>query len=213
MAADRQAAGLPEPGPLPAQRNGYITFGCLNDFAKINNGVLSLWASVLRVIDESRLILLAPLGSVRQRTLDKFAAHGVQPDRVEFISRQPRAKYLAEFQRIDVSLDTLPYNGHTTSLDSIWMGVPVLTRVGSTVVGRAGFSQLSNLGLSDWVADDDEQFVGIASARSADILRLAVLRETLRDIMSSSPLMDRPRFARNMDTAYRRMWQTSCQAR
>jgi predicted O-linked N-acetylglucosamine transferase (SPINDLY family) len=111
------------------------------------------------------------------------------------------------YHRIDVSLDTLPYNGHTTSLDSLWMGVPVVTRVGRTVVGRAGHSQLSNLGLPELVAWSDDQFVSIASELAGDRTRLAQLRATLRSRMERSPLMDAARFARNVETAFSLMWR------
>ena len=107
-------------------------------------------------------------------------------------------------------LDTLPYNGHTTSLDSYWMGVPVVTRVGRTVVGRAGYSQLTNLGFSELVAWSDEEFVSLAARLAADRLRLTHLRSTLRERMERSPLMDAARFARNIESAYREMWRRWC---
>ena len=114
------------------------------------------------------------------------------------------------YQRIDVGLDTFPYNGHTTSLDSFWMGVPVITLVGQTVVGRAGLSQLSNLGLQELIAQTPEQYVSIAAALAGDLPRLSQLRATLRERMQGSPLMDARRFARNIEAAYREMWRRWC---
>jgi predicted O-linked N-acetylglucosamine transferase (SPINDLY family) len=200
----------PEPGALPALNNGYVTFGSLNSFSKINDGLLDLWCRVLQAVDGSRLMLLAPAGAARRRTLTKLAEQGIGADRVEFVPKQPRRKYLAEYQRIDIGLDTLPYNGHTTSLDSTWMGVPVVTRIGRTVVGRAGWSLLSNLGLSELAARNDEQFVRLAAELANDLARLSELRRMLRPRMMESPLMDAKRFAVNVEAAYRRMWQEWC---
>jgi protein O-GlcNAc transferase len=195
---------------LPALNNGYVTFGSLNNFCKVNDTTLKLWAGVLKAVDRSRLVLLADEGSHRQRTLDVFEQHGIERERVTFFARHPRQQYLALYHGIDLGLDTLPYNGHTTSLDAYWMGVPVVTLVGQTVVGRAGLSQLTNLGLRDLVTETPEQYVTVASELARDLERLSRLRQTLRSTMESSPLMDAPRFARGMEQAYRTMWQRWC---
>jgi protein O-GlcNAc transferase len=175
--------------------------------------VLALWATVLRQVETSRLILLAPLGSHRARTLERLRQEGVDPARVEFVALQPREKYLQTYHRIDLGLDTFPYNGHTTSLDSLWMGVPVVTFVGGRAVGRAGWCQLSNLGLGELAGRTPEEFVRIAAELANDLPRLADLRSTLRRRMEQSPLMDAPRFARNVEAAYRQMWQAWCQGK
>jgi predicted O-linked N-acetylglucosamine transferase (SPINDLY family) len=193
-------------GPLPASTNGYITFGCLNNFCKVTQPTLALWAEILAAAANSRLILLAAHGGHRTRVQEYFRDRGIDPGRIEFVEFQPRRRYLEVYHRIDIGLDTLPYNGHTTSLDSFWMGVPVVTRIGSTVVGRAGWSQLCNLDLKELAADSDEQFVKIAVEWAADLPRLSELRKDLRPRMKRSPLMDAPRFARNMEAAYREMW-------
>jgi len=199
-------SNVPEPGPLPATHHGFVTFGCLNNFAKVNAGVLELWSRVLREVKGSRLLLLAPPGDTRRRVLAQFAPMGVDASRVDFVPHQTRSAYLAEFQRIDITLDTLPYNGHATSLDSLWMGVPVITRVGRTVVGRAGWSQLSNLKLTELAARSEDEFVQIARDLAADLPRLAELRTTLRQRMLQSPLTDAARFTANVETAYRDIW-------
>lgn len=193
--------------PLPALTNGAITFGCLNNFCKVNPTVLSLWARVLRTVDNSRLRLLAPKGSARQRVLEILSQHDISPERIIFIDRQPLSDYLRLYHQIDICLDTLPYNGHTTSLDSLWMGVPVVTLVGQTVAGRGGLSQLTNLGLTDLIAETPDQFVKITAEFSDDLPRLNHLRASLRERMQSSPLMNAPRFARNIENAFRQMWQ------
>jgi predicted O-linked N-acetylglucosamine transferase (SPINDLY family) len=194
------------PNGLPALQTNSITFGCLNNFCKINDAVLELWAKTLTAVAQSRLLLLAPPGSARQRVLEKLSHCGIEPDRVEFVNFTERTKYLELYHRIDVGLDTFPYNGHTTTLDSLWMGVPVVTLVGNTAVGRAGLSQLSNLKLTELAADTPESFVQIAAELASDLPRLTNLRTTLRQRMSTSPLMDAPRFARNIESAYRQMW-------
>jgi protein O-GlcNAc transferase len=197
---------------LPASRQGFITFGCLNNYCKVNDAVLKLWAAVLGRVENSRLLILSPAGSHRDHAIAILAARGGDPSRVQWLDRRPRLQYLQMYHRLDICLDTFPYNGHTTSLDAMWMGVPVITRIGPTVVGRAGWSQLSNLNLTELAARTDEQFVTIAANLAADIPRLAELRRTLRQRMQQSPLMDGARFARNVEAAYRQMWRTWCGA-
>ncbi|MGA2441808.1 MAG: tetratricopeptide repeat protein [Tepidisphaeraceae bacterium] len=194
----------------PCLEKGFVTFGCLNNFCKVNDTVLTLWARALQTLSNSRLLLLAPEGSSRQRVLARLGREGIGPERVEFVAKQFRSVYLHTYHRIDIGLDTVPYNGHTTSLDSFWMGVPVITLVGQTVVGRAGLSQLTNLGLPELIARTPEQYVQIATDLAKDLPRLAELRRTLRARMQASALIDAPRFARNVESAYRRMWRNWC---
>ena len=195
---------------LPAAEKGYITFGCLNNFCKVNPEVLQLWAQVLGAVGRSRLMLLASEGMHRQPTLDLLAPEGVAAERVTFVAMQPRPQYLRHYHNIDIGLDTVPYNGHTTSLDALWMGVPVVTLSGATVVGRAGVSQLMNLGLPELIASSPVQYVKIATELARDLSRLSALRATLRTRMQESSLMDAPRFARNIEAAYREMWRRWC---
>lgn len=191
----------PDPGPLPALARGHVTFGCLNNPCKVNPGTLALWDRVLRAVPGSRLRIMAHPGRHRQRLLDQMS----DPSRIDFTPFLPRQDYLELYRGIDLCLDTLPYNGHTTSLDAYWMGVPVVTRVGGTVVGRAGWSQLHNLGLQELAAWDDDAFVDIAAGLAGDLPRLGELRATLRARMEASPLMDAERFARDLEAAFRRM--------
>jgi predicted O-linked N-acetylglucosamine transferase (SPINDLY family) len=200
----------PAVAPLPSSKKGMITFGCLNNFCKVNDRVLELWAKVLRAVNGSRLFLLAKEGSHRQRALDFLESRGIIRDRVEFSPMRPRRDYQALYHRIDIGLDTFPYNGHTTSLDSFWMGVPVVTVVGNSAVGRAGFSQLMNLGLQQLAARTPDDFVGTAVQLASDLPRLVELRTGLRERMRHSPLMDCSRFARDIEAAYREMWRRWC---
>jgi predicted O-linked N-acetylglucosamine transferase (SPINDLY family) len=196
--------------PLPAATNGFVTFGCLNNFCKINDQVVALWSAALDRVDRSRLLLLAPAGSHRQDLLARFAAHAVDPGRIEFVPYQSRADYLRTYHRIDVGLDTFPYNGHTTSLDSYWMGVPVLSLIGDRAVARAGWGFASNLGLQELAADTVEAFVQNAVELTSDLARLARLRSALRLRLQRCPLMNGPEFARNVEAACRHIWRQWC---
>jgi predicted O-linked N-acetylglucosamine transferase (SPINDLY family) len=191
---------------LPALTNGFITFGCLNNYCKVNDGVLRLWGAVLSAVPRSRLLLLAPPGPARDHVLMALAKCGIDEGRVEFVERQARERYFQLYQRIDLGLDLLPYNGHTTSLDAFWMGVPTLTLVGKTVVGRAGYSQLCNLGLPELAARTPDEYVANVASLATDLPRLQELRAGMRQRMRASPLMDGPRFARNMEQVYRQLW-------
>ncbi len=197
-------ADIPPVSALPAELNGFITFGCLNNFNKLNEITLRLWREVLTQVENSRLHLLAPRGSCREWVLH---ALGVPARRVEFISFQPRAQYLREYQRIDIALDTVPYTGHTTSLDSLWMGVPVVTLAGQTAVSRGGLSLLSSVDATELVATRADEFVRIATTLAQNRDRLTDLRRSLRDRMQRSPLMNAPQFARHFEAAMCQMWQ------
>jgi predicted O-linked N-acetylglucosamine transferase (SPINDLY family) len=196
---------------LPAIETGRITFGSLNNFAKINESVLRLWSRVLQAVGGARLLLLCPAGAHRAATMRVLHGEGVAEHRVEFVAPQPRRHYLELFHQVDVMLDPFPYGGHTTSLDALWMGVPVVSLAGLQIVSRAGLSQLSNLGLPELVAFSEEDYVRTAAGLAADLPRLVELRGTLRLRMKRSVLMDGERLARGIETAYRRMWRQWCE--
>jgi predicted O-linked N-acetylglucosamine transferase (SPINDLY family) len=188
---------------LPAQDAKFVTFGCLNHFCKVNDDVLALWAQVLVRVPLSRFLLMAPNGPARRRVINRFERAGVAAERIAFVPRQKRDDYRNTYRRIDLCLDTFPYNGHSTSLDAFWMGVPVVTIKGNTIVGRAGVSQLTNLELTDLIAATPAEFVQIAETLAADLARLGDLRMTLRQRMLDSPLTDCRQFARSIESAYR----------
>ena len=197
---------------LPAPKNGFVTLGCFNNPCKLTDRTLDLWGGVMRAIPEAHLRLMAPPGRHRERLAARLEARGIAAARQSFVEFRPREEYLRFYHDIDLGLDTLPYNGHTTSLDALWMGVPIVTRLGDTCVGRAGLSQLFHLDLLDLVADDDAAFIAIAAALAADVDRLRTLRASLRETMQRSPLMDAPRFARGIEQAYRAAWRAHCGA-
>ncbi len=198
--------------PLPAAKNGYVTFGCLASFRKVNEPTLHSWARVLREVKGSKLLLHAPLGNARERVLATFERAGVAASALELLPHQPRPDYLQTYSRIDVCLDALPYNSLSNTLDAAWLGVPTITAVGDTVVGRAGLCVATNLGLPQLVTRGSEQFVRAAAELSADLPALAELRGGLRTRLEGSPLMDAPRFARDLEAAYRAMWREWCES-
>jgi len=155
-------------------------------------------------------LLLAPSAWARTRVLEKLEGAGVAKERVEFVSLQWRPDYLATYRRIDVVLDSFPYNGHNAALDAYWMGVPVVTMVGGTIVGRAGLCLAKNLGLDEHVATDAAQFTSIAAKLASDLPHLAALRRELRGRLERSAMMDAPRFVRGLEGAYREAWQRFC---
>ncbi len=197
----------PPVGELPATFSPGVTFGCLNNFCKINEMTLALWARVLASLPESRLMLLTREGPHRAKVMGFMLRRGVAPEQIRFQSKLPRPLYLELHQQIDIGLDTLPYNGHTTTLDALFMGVPVVTLPGNTVVGRAGVSQLTNLGMPELIAQSPDDFVRIATDLARDLPRLKALRAGLRSRMQASPLMDARAFAAGIESAYRGIWR------
>ena len=195
---------------LPAAREKAVTFASLNKLSKNNPQVLMLWAKVLAAVPDSRLVLLAHEGSHRERIGSLFESRGVARQRVRLESPRARMDYLRLYHQIDIALDPFPYGGITTTCDALWMGVPVITLPGTLPTSRAGFSLLSNLGLEHLAAKSPDEFVQTAGKLAGDLDLLAELRSTLRQHMSDSPIMNYPRFARHMESAYRAMWRHWC---
>jgi predicted O-linked N-acetylglucosamine transferase (SPINDLY family) len=196
---------------LPALDHGYISFGSVNNFTKVTPQVLAAWAAIVKQVPRSRLVLLADMvDSLREYLLRTLAGHGVDPSQVELVNRLPRAGYLSLINRLDIALDPFPFNGHTTTCDCLWQGVPVVTLSGTTYVSRFGGSGLATLGLNDWIAHHREAYVERAVAHALDIGALAALRAELRQRMLGSPLLDFEAFTRNLEAAYRQMWDTWC---
>ena len=199
---------------LPALTNGYVTFGCFNNLAKMNENVVALWARVLAAVPNSRLFLKAKQlkdDTVRQHTIERFAAHGIDADRLILERSESRTKYLTSYQRVDITLDPFPYPGGTTSVESLWMGVPVLTLAGERFLSRQGVGILMNTGLPQWIATDQDDYVSRAVAHAGDLQRLAALRSGLRQQLLASPITNAPRFARHFEAALRGMWQIWCE--
>jgi len=201
----------PPVAPLPALKNAFVTFGCLNNPCKVSPAALDLFVAVLNAIPLSRLMLLTLEPVTPQNYFAReLAVRGIDPSRVHLVNPLPRHGYLQLYDRIDIGLDPIPYNGHMTSCDSFWMGVPVLTLRGKTSVGRGGVSLLQNLNLPELIADTPDAYVAIASQLARDIPRLDQLRRTLRSRMQASPLCDAESFTQAIESAYRSAWRTWC---
>lgn len=206
----------PEVGPLPALRAGNITFGSFNNVTKISKPIIACWAKILMGVPGARLLLKARALSdeqTRDRLRQAFAAHGIAPQHIDMIGRVgSSAEHLALYNRVDIGLDTFPYNGHTTTCEALWMGVPVVTLAGQTHAGRVGVSLLSHLGLPELVAESPEAYAAIAVALANDLEHLRTLRQGLRTQLQRSPLMDAVSFTRTLEAAYREMWTKYCEA-
>jgi predicted O-linked N-acetylglucosamine transferase (SPINDLY family) len=200
--------------PLPACSSGQITFGCFNNLTKMNEAVIALWSRVLLAVPNSRLFLKTKqlnTSAVCDTTRQQFAAHGITADRLLLEGASPRAKLLAAYQRVDIALDPFPYPGGTTSVEALWMGVPVLTKRGDRFLSRMGESIVYNAGLADWMAIDDDDYVAKAVSHTANLERLAALHAGLRQQVLASPLFEAGQFARNFEAALWGMcqnWQT-----
>lgn len=211
-----QPRNAPEPKPLPALSNGYVTFGCFNNFNKLNDVTLTTWHALLEAMPTARLILRSS-GHYHDKTISDLAARlstfGFDLSRVRI---DPKLKdydaHLRSYDEIDVALDPFPYNGGTTTVEALYMGVPVLVRAGDRYVAHMGEGILQASGLPEWIAPDAASYPAAGVRLTADLTVLAVLRASLRARMLASPLFDAPRFARNLEGALRQMWRTWCAA-
>jgi predicted O-linked N-acetylglucosamine transferase (SPINDLY family) len=197
----------PEVSPVPSESAGFVTFGCMNNFWKVSRVAIGMWKELLRRMPDSRLLVHCHEGPQRQRFIERLA---IEPSRVDFVAFQPATDYFRTFSRVDISLDPFPFGGGTTTCDSLWMGVPVVSRRGDTAVSRGGASILSNVGLGELVVDNAGDYVKAAIALASDRDRLRELRTTLRDRMRHSPLMDGRRLARDLEVIYRTAWRNWC---
>jgi predicted O-linked N-acetylglucosamine transferase (SPINDLY family) len=199
---------------LPALDAGYVTFASLNTFCKVTPAVQDLWAKILLAVPGSRLILRCPPGEPQERVWKRFAGHGVERSRVSFCGQWLSDQdYLKLHHRVDIYLDPFPHSGHTTSMDALWMGVPLVTLAGHTAGGRGGVFLLANLQLESLIAETEQEYFDIAVKLAGDLPALSLIRSDLRRQLLASPLMDAPRFARNIESAYRQMWRAWCEGR
>jgi len=210
----RPLTPMPEISPLPAARNGHVTFGSMNNFSKVTHEVLDLWAQLLNAVPGSRLLLKAKQledATVRQRVIERFRNHGIDAERLSLMAALPaREDHFAQYHHIDIGLDPFPYNGTTTTCEALWMGVPVVTLRGDRHAARVGASLLTNAGLEELVADDAAEFLRIATALAHNQERLATLRAGLRQRLQSSALCDETGFTRDLEEALRNVWRTWC---
>ena len=209
-------AGHPAVNDLPSREGRPFTFGSLNNSCKINDQVLGAWARILLARPDARLLLLAKQGSHRRRFTEALTKLGVAPAQICFADYLPSAPDLAQgallarYHEIDLALDTFPYGGMTTTLDALWMGVPVVSLVGTRNLGRAGLSILSNIGLADFAVPSVDAYVETTIRLSNDKTGLTALRTNLRARMQASPLLDAEGFTRKLEVGLRDMWVEWC---
>lgn len=203
---------------LSARDAGHVTFGSFNNLAKINDVVLDTWAAILEKVPGSGMLLKArglKDEKVQERVLRAFVARGVDGEnRVRMMGHeQSAAEHLKLYGRIDIALDTFPYNGTTTTCEALWMGTPVLTLEGASHAGRVGSSLLTRTGLAELVAKSQSDYIEKAVALATDLEGLAALRSGLRERFAASPVMDANRLARGLETAYQDAWRRFCAER
>ena len=195
---------------LPALRNKWVTFGTLNNLAKMNDQVVACWARILNKIPDSRLYLNSRNlldQALRKSIIARYAAHGIAENRLALEATSGRAAALSSYNQIDIALDPFPYPGGTSSYEALWMGVPILTMRGSNYLSHLGESIMHHAGLADWIAADEDDYVAKAIYHTANLQHLATLRAGLRQQVLSSPLFDAPRFARDFEEALWGMWR------
>jgi protein O-GlcNAc transferase len=206
-------ADIPEPiDHPPRDDNGFTTFGCFNNFTKVTDGTLKCWAEILTRVPDARLLLeIHGIGGeeFRRETQARLVRLGLPLDRVILEPRKRSNQYVL-YNTIDIALDPFPFNGGTTSLDALWMGVPVVALAGKYFAARMGVTILNNIRLPELIAENETAYVELATGLATDPSRLRAIRYNLRQKMSDSPVMDYAAFARDIEAAYRGMWQAWC---
>jgi len=203
-------------GSLPACEKGYTTFGMFGNASKINPYIVSLWTSVLKNNENSRMLLMFKGGDDKEITehyYSLFEKFGIPRNRVDFHGRKMFFDYLKMYGEVDIILDTYPYNGGTTTCDALWMGVPVISLVGQHHFSRVGLSILNSVGLEFFATSTPDEYASKASALAAKPEALAKIRCSTRNRMAASTLCDKNLFARNIEQAYKDMWRHWCQSR
>jgi predicted O-linked N-acetylglucosamine transferase (SPINDLY family) len=213
----RPADDAPDVAPLPAQANGFVTFGSFNNYRKLNESVAILWARVLKAVPGSHLRLKSIYSGdaqIQETMMRFFTAQGVDPARIEVEPWRGAsfAEHFAVYHGVDIALDPFPYNGTTTTCEALWLGAPVVTLIGDRHSGRVGLDLLSRIGLAHLAAEDADEYVRKAADLAKDLPALAALRREMRERMRTSPLCDAPRFAREFEAALRGMWRQWCES-
>jgi predicted O-linked N-acetylglucosamine transferase (SPINDLY family) len=196
---------------LPALRNGYVTFGSFNRPNKISRDVIRLWSQVLHALPDARLLLAAmPADGTDPQLLEWFQSEGIDPQRLSFHKMCALTSYLGLHAQVDICLDTFPYNGGTTTLHALWMGVPTLTLAGTTAAGRTGASILGHVGLNAFLATSEQDFVQKGHDLASDLDALSTVRVSLRERFLRSSMGQPAVVAAGLESALRAMWLTWC---
>ena len=202
-----------DPNELPAASRGHVTFGAFQALAKLNPRVLDLWSRLLREVPSSKLLIIRDriTPNTSARLAREFAARGIGEDRLRFQSELPEEPTkLAIYHEVDISLDPFPWTGHTTSCNSMWMGVPIVTLRGRTHAGRMTASTVTHAGFPEFVAESEEDYIRIAASLASDLPKLAELRHTMRSRMAASKLRDAGAFIIDWERALRDAWRKWC---
>ena len=204
-------SGRPNKPPVidhpPFDDNGYITFGCFNNFAKVTDDVLAVWGQILHKVPNSRLMLeIGGLDEFHDDLMHRLGRIGLPADRLVLLQKRPENQYVL-YNKIDIALDPFPCNGGTTSMDTMWMGVPMISLAGDSFVSRMGVTILTNAGLPQFIANTKDEYIEKAITLAQDKSMLRAVRQGMRGRVEASPLMDQARFARNMEDAYKDMWK------
>jgi protein O-GlcNAc transferase len=201
----------PAVAPLPLLSYGYATFGSFNQVDKLTDDVLDAWAEILRATPGSRLVMVGiPRGRYRDNLLATWKSLGIDTKRLDLYGYVKREQFLTIHGSVDIALDPFPYNGGTTTCESLWMGVPVVVMEGRSTLSRAGVSLLRAANLSDWIAPDRESYIQLAVEKAAQPELLSRLREHMRSSLKQSPLMDAALFAETFEDALRSVWRQWC---
>ena len=212
--AYRPPDDMPQVTPLPAQANGYITFGHFGRTERLNDMVIAAWTRILHAIPSARLMLNnRPFQETAFRSMvqARFAAHGIAADRLDLVYTVPQRNAWGAYGAIDIALDPFPHNAGTTTIEALWQGVPVVSLAGRPTVGRFGASILHAIGLDDWVTTDIDAYVARAIEAASDLVSLSQVRRELRQRVATSPLFDAAGLARAIESAYRSLWDAACQ--
>jgi predicted O-linked N-acetylglucosamine transferase (SPINDLY family) len=186
-------------------------FGSLNAPMKLNSRVIAAWSQILLAVAGSEITLRCTAAKNPPAALiNQFVQHGIEARRIHFVGRQPLADYLDLLGRIDIALDPFPYNGHTTSCDTLWTGVPLVVLRGDLPVSRVGASIMANVGLPRLIASSVDEYVRTAVELSQDIPLLKALRSELRRKLQSSPIMDYRSLMVRLERALCSLWADWC---
>lgn len=198
----------------PVLTQKYITFGCFNALPKITDEVVKVWATLLASLPGSKLLLKArQLGEqqVQESVYERFARFGITRERLSLLPPSDRKSYLETYRQIDIALDPFPYTGGTTTVEALWMGVPVLTLAGDSLLSRQGVGMLSNVGITDWIAVDIDDYIAKAITHAKNPECLALLRKSLRQKLISSPLCNAQLFCHHFTNTLRDIWEQHCE--
>ena len=193
----------------PMKKNGYITFGSFNNLLKINNKVISLWSKILKSIPKSKIFLKTHQldnSYFKAKTIKKFKENGIDESLIILEGSSSRSKLLSSYDKVDIALDPFPYSGGVTSIEAIWMGVPVITKKGFRFISHTTESINHSVGMSDWIANDDDEYIEKCIKFSNNLKSIIDIRKNLRHKALKSPLFNSSLFSKHLSNGFWKMW-------